>query len=65
MMHTGRVVVSKNRERRGLASAMEVTNQYITHTHIHTQISITYHLSRARIVIIFVLIITFITQITS
>ena len=44
MMHTGRVVVSKNRERRGLASAMEVTNQYITHTHIHTQISITTYL---------------------
>ena len=42
MMHTGRVVVSKNRERRGLASAMEVTNQYITHTHI--QISITTYL---------------------
>ena len=47
MMHTGRVVVSKNRERRGLASAMEVTkqtNQYITHTHTHTQISITTYL---------------------
>ena len=63
MMHTGRVVVSKNRERRGLASAMEVTNQYITHTHIHTNFN--YHLSRARIVVIFVLIITFIIQITS
>ena len=65
MMHTGRVVVSKNRERRGLASAMEVTNQYITHTHTHTHTNFNYHLSRARIVVIFVLIITFITQITS